>query len=130
MKLRGEKELKAEELYELLANEVVKSFKDYIEQIKKTNVEEINNNDSLIELIEEEQPIKYNIFVVLLNADLDLEIIKALINIQKKHGDLIYQLYRRLVKVKDRVNINNSNEMKNFIIDSTSLLSTYFKECD
>lgn len=130
MKLRGEKELKAEELYELLANEVVKSFKDYIEQIKKTNIEEINNNDSLVELIEEEQPIKYNIFVALLNADLELEIIKALINIQKEHGDLIYQLYKRLVKVKDRVNINNSNEMKNFIIDSTSLLSTYFKECD
>lgn len=132
MKLKGEKDFKADELYSLLSNEVTMTFAEYVGIIKRSPLEDINNMDNLISLVEEEQPVQYNVFIGLLNADFDLNTIKVLIDIERKHGNLIKIISNKLNTLKDKINIFNENEVQSFIINSVYLLVTYYelKEAD
>lgn len=132
MKLKGEKDFKADELYSLLSNEVTMTFAEYVGIIKRSQLEDINNMDNLISLVEEEQPVQYNIFIGLLNADFDLNTIKVLIDIERKHGNLIKIISNKLNTLKDKINIFNENEVQSFIINSVYLLVAYYelKEAD
>lgn len=132
MKLKGEKDFKADELYNLLSNEVTMTFAEYVGIIKRSPLEDINNMDNLISLVEEEQPVQYNVFIGLLNADFDLNTIKVLIDIERKHGNLIKIISNKLNTLKDKINIFNENEVQSFIINSVYLLVAYYelKEAD
>lgn len=132
MKLKGEKDFKADELYSLLSNEVTMTFAEYIGIIKRSPLEDINNMDNLISLVEEEQPVQYNVFIGLLNADFDLNTIKVLIDIERKHCNLIKVISNKLNTLKDKINIFNENEVQSFIINSVYLLVAYYelKEAD
>lgn len=132
MKLKGEKDFKAEELYSLLSNEVTMAFAEYVGIIKGSSLEEMNDMDDLVSLVEEEQPVRYNVFIGLLNADFDLNTIKVLIDIERKHGNLIKVLSDKLNTLKDTINIFNENEVKSFIDKSVYLLTAYYelKEAD
>lgn len=132
MKLKGEKDFKAEELYSLLSNEVTMAFAEYVGIIKGSSLEEMNDMDGLVSLVEEEQPVRYNVFIGLLNADFDLNTIKVLIDIERKHGNLIKVLSDKLNTLKDTINIFNENEVKSFIDKSVYLLTAYYelKEAD
>lgn len=132
MKLKGEKDFKADELYSLLSNEVTMNFAEYIGIIKGSSLEDMNNMDDLVSLVEEEQPVQYNVFIGLLNADFDLNTIKVLIDIERKHGNLIKIISNKLNTLKDKINIFNENEVQSFIINSVYLLVTYYelKEAD
>ena len=90
-------------------------------------MEDINNMDNLISLIEEEQPVQYNVFIGLLNADFDLNTIKVLIDIERKHGNLIKIISNKLNTLKDKINIFNENEVQSFIINSVYLLVAYYE---
>lgn len=127
MKLKGEKDFKEDELYSLLSNEVTMTFAEYIGIIKRSPLEDINNMDNLISLVEEEQPVQYNVFIGLLNADFDLNTIKVLIDIERKHGNLIKIISNKLNTLKDKINIFNENEVQSFIINSVYLLVTYYE---
>ena len=127
MKLKSEKDFKAEELYSLLSNEVVMEFSSYIGVIKGSSLEDINNNDDLVELIEEKQPVQYNVFIGLLNADFDLKTIKVLIDIESKHGNLIRTIATKLNELKESINIFNEKEVERFIIQSVYLLVAYYE---
>ena len=127
MKLKGEKDFKADELYSLLSNEVTMIFAEYVGIIKRSSLEDINNMDNLISLIEEEQPVQYNVFIGLLNADFDINTIKVLIDIERKHGNLIKVISNKLNTLKDKINIFNENEVQSFIINSVYLLVTYYE---
>lgn len=127
MKLKGEKDFKADELYSLLSNEVTMTFAEYVGIIKRSPLEDINNMDNLISLVEEEQPVQYNVFIGLLNADFDLNTIKVLIDIERKHGNLIKIISNKLNTLKDKINIFNENEVQSFIINSVYLLVTYYE---
>ena len=127
MKLKGEKDFKADELYSLLSNEVTMIFAEYVGIIKRSSLEDINNMDNLISLIEEEQPVQYNVFIGLLNADFDLNTIKVLIDIERKHGNLIKIISNKLNTLKDKINIFNENEVQSFIINSVYLLVAYYE---
>ncbi len=127
MKLKGEKDFKAEELYNLLSNEVTMTFAEYIGIIKGSSLEDMNNMDDLISLVEEEQPVQYNVFIGLLNADFDINTIKVLIDIERKHGNLIKVISNKLNTLKDTINIFNENEVQSFIINSVYLLVTYYE---
>jgi transcriptional regulator of heat shock response len=126
MRFKKEVEYKAEELYDLLGQEVVKSFNKYANTIKETDIETLNNRDDLVHMIEEEQPVKYCTFVGLLNAKFDLETVNKLIEIEKKHGNLIESISNYLDMHKSRINIYNESEVQNFILDSVYLLNTYY----
>lgn len=126
MKLKTEKDFKADELYTLLSNEVMQSFVSYIGFIKGTSLEEMNNMDDLVSLVEEEQPVQYNVFIGLLNADFDLNTIKVLIDIERKHGNLIKTIAEKLNTLKDNINIFNENEVRTFIVNSVYLLVSYY----
>lgn len=126
MKLRGEKDFKAEELYELLSDEISNSFLEYVRTIKESSLEELNNYSDIVNLVEEEQPVRYCVFSALLNADLDLDTLKVLVNIENKHKNLIESLYKRLNCIKERVNIFNTDEVTAFVLDSINLLVTYY----
>lgn len=132
MKLKGEKDFKAEELYSLLSNEVTMAFAEYIGIIKGSSLEDIDNMDDLVSLVEEEQPVRYNVFIGLLNADFDINTIKILIDIERKHGNLIKVLSDKLNTLKDTINIFNENEVKSFIDKSVYILTAYYelKEAD
>jgi transcriptional regulator of heat shock response len=125
MRLKKEIDYKAEELYDLLGQEVVKSFNDYANTIKETDIETLNNQDDLVHMIEEEQPVKYCTFVGLLNAKFDLQTVNKLIEIETKHGNLIESISNYLDMNKSRINIYNESEVQNFILDSVYLLNTY-----
>lgn len=127
MKLKGEKDFKAEELYNLLSNEVTMTFAEYIGIIKGSSLEDMNNMDNLVSLIEEEQPVQYNVFIGLLNADFDINTIKVLIDIERKHGNLIKVISNKLNTLKDTINIFNENEVQSFIINSVYLLVAYYE---
>lgn len=127
MKLKGEKDFKAEELYNLLSNEVTMTFAEYIGIIKGSSLEDMNNIDNLVSLIEEEQPVQYNVFIGLLNVDFDLNTIKVLIDIERKHGNLIKVISNKLNTLKDTINIFNENEVQSFIINSVYLLVAYYE---
>lgn len=127
MKLKGEKDFKADELYSLLSNEVTMTFAEYIGIIKRSPLEDINNMDNLISLVEEEQPVQYNVFIGLLNADFDLNTIKVLIDIERKHGNLIKIISNKLNTLKDKINIFNENEVQSFIVNSVYLLVAYYE---
>lgn len=127
MKLKSEKDFKAEELYNLLSNEVVMEFSNYIGIIKGSSLEDMNNNDELVELIEERQPVQYNAFIGLLNTDFDLNTIKVLIDIESKHGNLIKTIADKLNKLKEHINIFNEKEVEKFIEQSVYLLVTYYE---
>ena len=127
MKLKGEKDFKAEELYNLLSNEVTMTFAEYIGIIKGSSLEDMNNMDNLVSLIEEEQPVQYNVFIGLLNADFDINTIKVLIDIERKHGNLIKVISNKLNTLKDTINIFNENEIQSFIIYSVYLLVAYYE---
>lgn len=127
MKLKGEKDFKAEELYNLLSNEVTMTFAEYIGIIKGSSLEDMNNMDNLVSLIEEEQPVQYNVFIGLLNVDFDLNTIKVLIDIERKHGNLIKVISNKLNTLKDTINIFNENEVQSFIINSVYLLVAYYE---
>lgn len=127
MKLKSEKDFKAEELYSLLSNEVVIEFSNYIGVIKGSSLEDMNNNDDLVELIEEKQPVQYNIFIGLLNADFDIKTIKVLIDIESKHGNLIRTIATKLNELKENINIFNEKEVERFIIQSVYLLVAYYE---
>lgn len=127
MKLKGEKDFKADELYSLLSNEVTMTFAEYVGIIKRSPLEDINNMNNLISLVEEEQPVQYNVFIGLLNADFDLNTIKVLIDIERKHGNLIKIISNKLNTLKDKINIFNENEVQSFIINSVYLLVTYYE---
>lgn len=127
MKLKGEKDFKAEELYNLLSNEVTMNFAEYIGIIKGSSLEDMNNMDDLVSLIEEEQPVQYNVFIGLLNVDFDLNTIKVLIDIERKHGNLIKVISNKLNTLKDTINIFNENEVQSFIINSVYLLVVYYE---
>ena len=126
MKLKSEKDFKAEELYSLLSNEVVMEFSNYIGVIKGSSLEDMNNNDDLVELIEERQPVQYNVFIGLLNTDFDLKTIKVLIDIESKHGNLIRTIATKLNELKESINIFNEKEVEKFILQSVYLLATYY----
>lgn len=132
MKLKGEKEFKAEELYNLLSNEVTMTFAEYMGIIKGSSLEDMNNMDNLVSLIEEEQPVQYNVFIGLLNADFDINTIKVLIDIERRHGNLIKVISNKLNTLKDTINIFNENEVQSFIVNSVYLLVAYYelKEAD
>lgn len=127
MKLKGEKDFKAEELYNLLSNEITMTFAEYIGIIKGSSLEDMNNMDNLVSLIEEEQPVQYNVFIGLLNADFDINTIKVLIDIERKHGNLIKVISNKLNTLKDTINIFNENEVQSFIINSVYLLVAYYE---
>lgn len=127
MKLKGEKDFKADELYSLLSNEVTMIFAEYVGIIKRSSLEDINNMDNLISLIEEEQPVQYNVFIGLLNADFDINTIKVLIDIERKHGNLIKVISNKLNTLKDTINIFNENEVQSFIVNSVYLLVAYYE---
>ena len=127
MKFKGEKDFKAEELYNLLSNEVTMTFAEYIGIIKGSSLEDMNNMDNLVSLIEEEQPVQYNVFIGLLNADFDINTIKVLIDIERKHGNLIKVISNKLNTLKDTINIFNENEVQSFIINSVYLLVAYYE---
>lgn len=127
MKLKGEKDFKADELYSLLSNEVTMIFAEYVGIIKRSSLEDINNMDNLISLVEEEQPVQYNVFIGLLNADFDINTIKVLIDIERKHGNLIKVISNKLNTLKDTINIFNENEVQSFIIKSVYLLVAYYE---
>ncbi len=127
MKLKSEKDFKAEELYSLLSNEVVIEFSNYIGVIKGSSLEDMNNNDDLVELIEEKQPVQYNVFIGLLNVDFDLKTIKVLIDIESKHGNLIRTIAAKLNELKESINIFNEKEVERFIIQSVYLLVAYYE---
>ena len=127
MKLKGEKDFKAEELYNLLSNEVTMTFAEYIGIIKGSSLEDMNNMDNLVSLIEEEQPVQYNVFIGLLNADFGINTIKVLIDIERKHGNLIKVISNKLNTLKDTINIFNENEVQSFIINSVYLLVAYYE---
>ena len=127
MKLKGEKDFKAEELYSLLSNEVTIAFAEYMGIIKRTSLEDMNNMDDLVSLVEEEQPVQYNVFIGLLNSDFDLNTIKVLIDIERKHGNLIKIISNKLNTLKDTINIFNENEVKSFIDKSVYLLVAYYE---
>lgn len=127
MKLKGEKDFKAEELYNLLSNEVTMIFAEYIGIIKGSSLEDMNNMDDLVSLVEEKQPVQYNVFIGLLNVDFDLNTIKVLIDIERKHGNLIKVISNKLNTLKDTINIFNENEVQSFIINSVYLLVAYYE---
>lgn len=127
MKLKGEKDFKAEELYNLLSNEVTMTFAEYIGIIKGSSLEDMNNMDDLVSLVEEKQPVQYNVFIGLLNVDFDLNTIKVLIDIERKHGNLIKVISNKLNTLKDKINIFNENEVQSFIINSVYLLVAYYE---
>lgn len=127
MKLKGEKDFKAEELYNLLSNEVTMTFAEYIGIIKGSSLEDMNNMDDLVSLVEEKQPVQYNVFIGLLNVDFDLNTIKVLIDIERKHGNLIKVISNKLNTLKDTINIFNENEVQSFIINSVYLLVAYYE---
>lgn len=127
MKLKGEKDFKAEELYNLLSNEVTMTFAEYIGIIKGSSLEDMNNMDDLVSLVEEKQPVQYNVFIGLLNVDFDLNTIKVLIDIERKHGNLIKVISNKLNTLKDTINIFNENEVQSFIINSVHLLVAYYE---
>lgn len=127
MKLKGEKDFKAEELYNLLSNEITMTFAEYIGIIKGSSLEDMNNMDNLVSLIEEEQPVQYNVFIGILNADFDINTIKVLIDIERKHGNLIKVISNKLNTLKDTINIFNENEVQSFIINSVYLLVAYYE---
>ena len=121
------KDFKAEELYNLLSNEITMTFAEYIGIIKGSSLEDMNNMDNLVSLIEEEQPVQYNVFIGLLNADFDINTIKVLIDIERKHGNLIKVISNKLNTLKDTINIFNENEVQSFIINSVYLLVAYYE---
>lgn len=127
MKLKGERDFKAEELYELLSTEVMQSFSSYVGFIKGTSLEDMNNMDDLVAVIEEEQPVQYCVFIGLLNADFNLDTLKVLIAIERKYGNLIKTIASYLTLVKDRVNIFNESDVKTFILNSVYLLASYYE---
>lgn len=126
MKLKGERDFKADVLYQLLSNEVMQSFAGYIGFIKGASIEDMNIMDDLVTIVEEEQPIKYSIFIGLLNSDFDLETLNVLIDIESKYGNLINVLTDRLNKVKSKVNIYNQSEVIDFIANSVYILKYYY----
>lgn len=127
MKLKSERDFKADDLYALLSNEVMQSFANYVGFIKGVSLEDMNNMDELVSIVEEEQPVQYNVFIGLLNADFDLPTIKVLIDIESKHGNIIKTIATKLNTLKDRVNIFNEKEVQDFITNSVYLLTSYYK---
>lgn len=119
--------VKTDDLYSLLSNEVMQSFSSYVGFIKGTSLENMNSMDNLVHIIEEEQPVRYRVFVGLLNAKLDFETVKVLIEIERKHGNLIATIANRLYKIKDKVNIFNDEEIGEFILNSVYILKSYYK---
>ena len=127
MKLKGERDFKADDLYALLSNEVMQRFSGYVGFIKGTSLEDMNNMDDLVSIIEEEQPIQYNVFIGLLNADFDLPTLKVLIDIEIKHGNIIKTIANKLNTLKHRINVFNETEVKDFIMNSVYLLTSYYE---
>lgn len=119
--------VKTDDLYSLLSNEVMQSFSSYVGFIKGTSLENMNSMDNLVHIIEEEQPVRYQVFVGLLNAKLDFETVKVLIEIERKHGNLIATIADRLYKIKNKVNIFNDEEIGEFILNSVYILKSYYK---
>lgn len=119
--------VKTDDLYSLLSNEVMQSFSSYVGFIKGTSLENMNSMDNLVHIIEEEQPVRYRVFVGLLNAKLDFETVKVLIEIERKHGNLIATIANRLYKIKDKINIFNDEEIGEFILNSVYILKSYYK---
>lgn len=126
MKFKKEIDFKAEELYNLLSNEITENFTRYVKTIKNHTLEELNGMDDLVTLVEREQPIQYCVFVGLLNADLDLNTIKVLIEIEKSHGNLVKNIANKLNELTDKINIFNEDVVKEFIKQSVYLLATYY----
>lgn len=126
MKLKGERDFKAEDLYNLLSNEVMQSFASYVGFIKGASLDDMSSMDDLVAIVEEEQPVRYSVFIGLLNADFDLETLKVLIDIERKHGNLIETIANKLTAVKDKVNIFNEYEVRGFIMNSVYLLKSYY----
>lgn len=127
MRLKGERDFKADELYTLLSDEVVNEFGEYIKTIKDASLEDMNNNDKLVELIEESQPVQYCTFIGLLNANFDLHTLDVLVNIESKHHNLIKVLSTRLNKLKSTINIFNEEAVEAFIQNSVYLLVSYYE---
>lgn len=127
MRLKRERDFKAEELYNLLSNEVVAEFTEYIKTIKDSSLEEINNNDELVEIIEEKQPVQYCAFVGLLNANFDLHTLEILVDIESKHHNLIKVISTKLNELKSAINIFNEEAVERFIQNSIYLLVSYYK---
>lgn len=119
--------VKTDDLYSLLSNEVMQSFSSYVGFIKGTSLENMNSMDNLVHIIEEEQPVRYRVFVGLLNTKLDFETVKVLIEIERKHGNLIATIANRLYKIKDKINIFNDEEIGEFILNSVYILKSYYK---
>lgn len=126
MKLKSEKDFKADDLYALLSNEVMQSFDSYVGFIKGTSLEEMSSMDDLVKIIEEEQPVQYNVFIGLLNADFDLNTIKTLIDIESTYGNLIKTIANELNTLKNKINIFNEKEVMDFIMNSVYLLVAYY----
>ena len=103
------------------------NFAEYIGIIKGSSLEDMNNMDDLVSLVEEKQPVQYNVFIGLLNVDFDLNTIKVLIDIERKHGNLIKVISNKLNTLKDTINIFNENEVQSFIINSVYLLVAYYE---
>lgn len=127
MRLKGERDFKADELYTLLSDEVVNEFGEYIKTIKDASLEDMNNNDKLVELIEESQPVQYCTFVGLLNANFDLHTLDVLVDIESKHHNLIKVLSTRLNGLKSTINIFNEEVVEAFIQNSVYLLVSYYE---
>lgn len=127
MRLKGERDFKADELYTLLSDEVVNEFGEYIKTIKDASLEDMNNNDKLVELIEESQPVQYCTFVGLLNANFDLHTLDVLVDIESKHHNLIKVLSTRLNGLKSAINIFNEEAVEAFIQNSVYLLVSYYE---
>lgn len=127
MRLKGERDFKADELYTLLSDEVVNEFGEYIKTIKDASLEDMNNNDKLVELIEESQPVQYCTFIGLLNANFDLHTLDVLVDIESKHHNLIKVLSTRLNRLKSTINIFNEEAVEAFIQNSVYLLVSYYE---
>ena len=125
MKLKSEKDFKADDLYALLSNEVMQSFANYVGFIKGTSLEEMSSMDDLVKIIEE-QPVQYSVFIGLLNADFDLNTIKTLIDIESTYGNLIKTIANELNTLKNKINIFNEKEVMDFIMNSVYLLVAYY----
>lgn len=120
MKLKGDKELTAEELYNSLDSELYEILNTSKSNIDKIDAEENENFTSEINQKSKEIQICYRLTEVIYNMDLSVEESKAMITLSE-NNKLLKQLYKTLLNQLEKVNIYNDKELENFIRTAISI---------
>jgi len=122
MKLKGDLELNAEELYGLIEEEIYNIALECRTEI--INIKTDNNINWVHQFIDKtsELQLYYSIASVLYMADFDLSEINIMLDIYSK-ANLLKILYRFIKKYEKSININDNKQIEQNIKLSLSLVS-------